>query len=173
MERFATDPPVEERVGTLLEERDETVAVAETCTGGMVTALLTAVPGSSAYLDRSYVPYGYDAVRTQLGVARETIDSVGVVSPDVTVELARRARDLADADWGLATTGIAGPTGGTTAKPVGTGHVGVARAAPWESGASDAQPSSHEFDGDRGAVREKLSRAALEALAEQLRSVEE
>lgn len=173
MHRFAEEPPIEETVGARLAERSETVAVAETCTGGVVTALLTSVPGSSAYLDRAWVPYAYDSVRTELGVDRETIDADGVVSPAVTAALAKRARDRADATWGLATTGVAGPTGGTPAKPVGTGHVGVARAAPWESGESYVETATEEFDGDRSAVREKLSRAALHALDEHARALEQ
>ncbi|MFB6140728.1 MAG: CinA family protein [Halosimplex sp.] len=164
MDEFADDPPVERRVGELLGERDESVAVAETCTGGLVGALLTSVPGASDYLDRAVVPYDYDALRTTLAVARETLDEHGAVSEPVTRELARAARDTADATWGVATAGVAGPGGGTEDKPVGTGFVGVAYAAPWESGDSTATVSRYEFDGDRGAVRERLARRALRDL---------
>jgi len=164
MHDFAADPPVEERVGDLLRERDETVAVAETATGGLTSALLTSVPGSSAYVDRTVVPYDYDALREMLAVPRETLDDHGAVSAPVTTALARAARDTADATWGVATTGVAGPGGGTPETPVGTGFVAVAVAAPWGTGDSGATVTRHEFDGDRSAVREKLARQALAAL---------
>lgn len=173
MDRFAEDPPIERRVGSLLEERSETVAVAETCTGGMVTALLTSVPGAGAYLDRAYVPYAYDALRTQLGIPREALDAHGVVSPPITEELARRARDRADATWGVSTTGIAGPMGETAEKPIGTSYIGIAYAGLWESGNSFAETTAHHFKGDRGANREQLSRTALESLFDHLVSDEE
>lgn len=166
MRAFVDDPPVEERVGQALREADHTVAVAETCTGGLLTALLTAVPGASAYLDRAFVPYSYDSLREELGIDRETLDAEGVVSEPVTRALARRARDRSDATWGVATTGIAGPTGATADKPVGTVYVGIAYAGPWETGTSYATARRHEFDGDRGEVRERASRAALAQLSE-------
>jgi nicotinamide-nucleotide amidase len=164
MRDFAEDPPVEERVGDLLAERAETLAVAETATGGLVGALLTSVPGASDYLDRVVVPYDYDALRTTLAVPRETLDEHGAVSEPTTRALARAARDTADATWGVATAGVAGPGGGTPDKPVGTGFVGIAYGAPWESGDSAATVSRYEFDGDRTAVRERLARRALRDL---------
>lgn len=169
MRALAGEPPVEETVGELLEDRDATVAVAETVTGGMVTALLTAVPGASEYVDRGFVPYSYDSLREQAGVTREGLDADGVVSAPVTRQLARRARDVADTEWGLATTGVAGPGGGTPDKPVGTAHVAVAHAAPWGSGRSSATAETHEFEGDRGAIRERTARAALALLVEHAR----
>jgi nicotinamide-nucleotide amidase len=169
MHAFAGDPPVEETVGELLEEHGTTVAVAETVTGGMVTALLTAVPGASESGDRGFVPYSYDSLREQTGVTREELDAEGVVSAPVTRQLARRGRDVADAEWGLATTGVAGPGGGTPEKPVGTAHVAVARAAPWGSDQSYAAVETREFEGDRGAIRERTARAALALLAEHAR----
>jgi len=164
MRDFAEDPPVEQRVGDQLAERAETLSVAETATGGLVGALVTSVPGASDYLDRVLVPYDYDALRTTLAVPRETLDEHGAVSEPVTRDLARAARDTADATWGVATAGVAGPGGGTEDKPVGTGFVGIAYAAPWESGDSTARVSRYEFDGDRVAVRERLARRALRDL---------
>lgn len=164
MDQFAADPPIEERVADALTERGETVTVAESCTGGLVGTLLTAVPGSSTYFDRSYVTYAYDAKRDVLAINRETLDEHGAVSEPVARGMARAARDLGDTDWGVATTGIAGPTGGTPETPVGTVFVGVAWAAPWESGDSGVVVERHEFDGDRAAVRERMARAALAEL---------
>jgi nicotinamide-nucleotide amidase len=166
MHAFASEPPIEEGVAEALDDADATVAVAETATGGMVTALLTAVPGASGYVDRAFVPYSYDSLREQLGIEREELDAGGIVSAAVTRQLAMRARDVADATWGLATTGIAGPGGGTPEKPVGTAYVGVAHAGAWGSESSYAAVEAHEFGGDRAAVRERTSRAALALLAE-------
>jgi nicotinamide-nucleotide amidase len=164
MERFAEDPPIEERVGDALAEREERVAVAESATGGLVGALLTAVPGSSAYFDRAYVTYSYDAKRNVLAIPRETLDAHGAVSEPVAQSMARATRDLSDADWAVSTTGIAGPSGGSPETPVGTVYVGVAWAAPWESEASGATVERHEFEGDRGAIRERMARQALSDL---------
>jgi nicotinamide-nucleotide amidase len=166
MHEFASDPPVEERVGDILGDRGETVAVAEGCTGGFVGALLTSVPGSSDHLDRAVVPYDYDALRDLLAVSRETLDDHGAVSEPAVREAAQGIRDTADATWGVATSGIAGPGGGSDEKPVGTGFVGVAYAAPWGSGDSSTTVARYEFDGDRAAVRERLARQALRDLCD-------
>ena len=151
-------------VGDVLTEADQTVAVAETATGGRVGATLTATPGASAYLDRVLVPYDYDALRDLLAVDRETLDDHGAVSPEVTVELAKAARDTADVTWGVANTGIAGPGGGTADKPVGTCFVAVAYAGPWESATSETSVVRYEFDGDRQSVREQLTEQSLDDL---------
>ena len=161
MDDDAEDPPVEARIGDPLRDRDETLAVAETATGGLVGALLTSVAGASDYLDRVVVPYDYDALRTTLAVRRETLDEHGAVSAPVTRELAQGVRDKSDTTWGVATTGIAGPSGGTAEKPVGTCFVAVAYAAPWGSEDSTVTVTRYEFDGDRAAVRELLARRAL------------
>lgn len=163
-----TESPVETRVGELLRGRGETVALAESLTGGLVGSLLTDVPGSSDYLDRGTVAYSNDAKLEALGVTRESLDDHGAVSEAVAVEMARGARDRAETDWGVSTTGIAGPTGGTEEKPVGLVWVGVARAAPWGSGDSSARAERHVFDGDRLAVKRASAEAALELLARAL-----
>ncbi|WP_135829080.1 CinA family protein [Halorussus halobius] len=164
MREHAADPPVEERIGDPLREREETVAVAESCTGGLVGSLLTDVPGSSDYFDRGLVTYSYDAKLQHLGVARETLDDRGAVSEPVAREMARGVRDVAGTTWGVATTGIAGPSGGTDEKPVGTVFVGVAYAGEWGTQSSDATVSRYEFDGDRLAVKEQIARRALRDL---------
>lgn len=161
MREYAADPPVEERVGEALRAADATLAVAESCTGGLVGSLLTDVPGSSDYLDRSVVTYSYDAKRALLAVERETLDAHGAVSEPVARRMARAVRDTADVDWGLSTTGVAGPTGGSADTPVGTVYVGVARAAPWGSGDSWARVERHEFDGTRLEIKEQIARRAL------------
>lgn len=156
--------PVEERVGEALRESGATVATAESCTGGLICSLLTDVPGSSDYVDRGLVTYAYDAKREVLGVSREALDDHGAVSEPVAREMARGARDTADVTWGLATTGIAGPSGGSEENPVGTVYIGIAHAAPWGSGESYATVSRHEFDGTRTEIKGKIARQALSEL---------
>lgn len=164
MRQFATDPPVEERIGTALRDADATVAVAESCTGGLVGSLLTDVPGSSDYFDRSLVTYSNDAKQQLLGVSREALDADGAVSERVAGEMAQGVRDTAGTTWGVSTTGIAGPEGGTDAKPVGTVFIGVAYAGPWGTDTSTTTVERHEFDGTRREIKEQIARRALEDL---------
>lgn len=163
---MTTDDAIERRLGDALRESDATIAVAESCTGGLVGSLLTDVPGSSDYFDRSLVTYSSRAKRALLAVSRESLDAHGAVSEPVAREMARGARDTADATWGLATTGIAGPDGGTDEKPVGTVYIGVAHAAPWGSGDSYASVSRYEFDGSRTEIKGEIARQALTELYE-------
>jgi len=162
----ATEAQIEERVGEALRERADTVAVAESCTGGLVGSLLTDVPGSSAYFDRSLVSYSYRSKQELLAVSRETLDDHGAVSEPVAREMARAVRDTAGTDWGVATTGVAGPTGGSPESPVGTVYIGVAAAAPWETGESDCTVAHYEFDGSRTEVKAKVAEQALADLLE-------
>ena len=160
---------IEQRVGDALAERSETVAVAESCTGGLVGSRLTDVPGSSDYFDRALVAYANGAKQELLGVSREALDSRGAVSEPVAREMARSARDTAGTTWGVATTGIAGPSGGTAEEPVGTVYIGVAYGAPWGSGSSATAVERHEFEGSR---TECKSQFATQALSDLLAAVE-
>jgi len=168
MRDFADDPPVEQRLGDALRDADATVATAESCTGGLIGSLLTDVPGSSDYFDRSVVTYSYAAKMEHVGVARETLDENGAVSAPVARQMARGVRDVAGTTWGVATTGIAGPTGGTEEKPVGTVFVGVAHAGEWGSGDSWAAVERYEFDGTRTEIKEQIARRALADLLDEL-----
>lgn len=158
------DASISQRVGTALAEREETLAIAESCTGGLVGSLVTDVSGSSAYFDRSLVTYSYEAKQELLAVSRESLDDHGAVSDPVAAEMARGVRDTAGTDWGVATTGVAGPTGGSPETPVGTVYIAVARAAPWETGRSDCTVHHYEFDGSRTEVKDKIARQALSDL---------
>jgi nicotinamide-nucleotide amidase len=164
MQQYASEPPIEETIAETLRDREERVAVAEGCTGGLVGSLLTDVPGTSDYLDRVLVPYSYDSLRELLAISREALDTHGVVSAPVTEEIARATRDTAKVTWGIATTGVAGPDGGTADIPVGTGFVAVAHAADWGTEASGATVSRYEFPGSRREVKEQLARQALRDL---------
>ncbi|WP_254831758.1 CinA family protein [Haloglomus salinum] len=161
MREFAADPPVEERIGDALRATDATIAAAESATGGLIGSLLTDVSGSSDYFDRSVVTYSYDAKRDVLAVPREYLDEEGAVSEPVARAMARGVRDTADTTWGVATTGIAGPSGGDDEDPVGTVYIGVAHAGAWGSGQSMTTVERYVFDGDRLAVKEQFARQAL------------
>jgi len=156
--------PVEAAVGDALRDAGETVAVAESLTGGLVGSRLTDVPGSSDYFDRAVVAYSNDAKLDALGISRESLDAHGAVSEPVAVGMARGVRDRAGTTWGVSTTGIAGPTGGTDEKPVGLVYVGVAHAAPWGSEDSFARAERYVFDGDRLDVKRASAERALRDL---------
>ena len=126
---FAYDEDtLEKLVGQLLTEKKQTLAVAESCTGGLVTDRLTNIPGSSTYLERGIVTYSNEAKIELLGVPEETIRQYGAVSEPTARLMAEGVRRQAGTYLGLATTGIAGPGGGSEAKPVGTVFVALADA---------------------------------------------
>lgn len=163
--------PVEERIGEALSGADQTLATAESCTGGLIGSLVTDVPGSSDYFDRAYVTYSYDA-KLALGVDREILDSKGAVSEPVAAAMARASRDRAGTTWSIATTGIAGPTGGSEEKPVGTVFTAIAYAAPWGTQDSYTIVEHREFDGTRTEIKIEIARRALELLERELTRTE-
>jgi nicotinamide-nucleotide amidase len=120
------EPGLEEIVGALLLERKRTLAVAESCTGGLIASRLTDVPGSSAYLLEGVVTYSNEAKVRDLGVLPATLEERGAVSEPVALQMAIGIRERSGADIGLSVTGIAGPAGGTEDKPVGTVFIGLA-----------------------------------------------
>jgi nicotinamide-nucleotide amidase len=113
-------------VGDLLRQKQATLAVAESCTGGLISHWLTDVPGSSDYFLFSGVTYSNEAKMKVLGVSPDTLAKYGAVHEETAKEMADGARRVAGADYGLATSGIAGPGGGTDEKPVGTLAIGLA-----------------------------------------------
>lgn len=137
-----------------------TVALAESCTGGLVCAALTEIPGSSAVLDRGFVTYSNDAKFESLGVPRDIIDTLGAVSVATAWAMAQGALKHSGADVAVAISGIAGPDGGTEQKPVGL--VVFARAV---RGSDEVFAEEREFDGSsRSAVRLQAALVALELL---------
>lgn len=113
-------------IGELLRNKQATLAIAESCTGGLVAHWITSVPGSSEYFLFSGVTYDNKVKIKLLGVAPETLSQYGAVSEQTALEMARGVRNWAGADFGVSTTGIAGPGGGTKDKPVGTICLGLA-----------------------------------------------
>jgi nicotinamide-nucleotide amidase len=124
---------LESVVGRLLREAGHTIATAESCTGGLIASLLTDVPGSSAYVLEGVVAYSNEAKIRRLGVLAVDLEAHGAVSEPVACQMAQGIRSRTGADFGVATTGIAGPDGGTDQKPVGTLHVALATAEGVES----------------------------------------
>ena len=150
-----------ERLVAVCRARGLSVTTAESCTGGLLAAAITAIPGASDILDRSFVTYSNAAKTEMLGVPDGLIAGVGAVSEAVARRMASGARDRAGADLAISITGIAGPGGGSLAKPVGTVWFGCATAA-------NVITRHCRFDGDRNAVREASVVFALELLLTQL-----
>ena len=120
------DDLLEEVVGRLLSKTKATVAVAESCTGGQVASLITNAPGSSAYFIEGVITYSNFSKIARLDVAEATIRCHGAVSAQTAAEMAQGVRQISGATYGLSTTGIAGPSGGTKAKPIGLVYLGLA-----------------------------------------------
>jgi nicotinamide-nucleotide amidase len=156
---FTDDPAhdLADVVGRLLAERGETVATAESCTGGMVAERITAVPGSSAYFLGSLVVYSDAAKQALAGVSAADLAAHGAVSEPVARALARGARSALASDHGIGITGVAGPSGGSEAKPVGLVHLALA-------GPAGETHLRVVFPGDRERVRRYSSQLALEML---------
>jgi nicotinamide-nucleotide amidase len=141
--------------GALLDRR-LTIALAESCTGGLVAARLSAVPGASAFLDRAFVTYSNRSKTDELGVPAEMIERHGAVSEEVARAMAAGAQRAAGTDLGAAITGIAGPDGGTPEKPVGLVYLAIA--GPGET------VRRFQFSGDRDRVRYQASQAMLDLI---------
>ena len=146
------------QVGQQLVKREMMIATAESCTGGLVAAAFTDIAGSSAWFERGFVTYSNHAKIEMLGVRPDMIELHGAVSEDVARAMAEGALLESRAQVALAITGVAGPGGGTRAKPVGT----VCFA--WVVMEQAAQAETMHFDGDRAEVRERSVRHALGGL---------
>lgn len=149
--------PVAQRVIEAARERGLRVATAESCTGGLIAATLTDVPGASEVVWGGVVSYANEVKQESLGVSAETLASCGAVSEQTACEMAKGARASLGVDVTVAVTGIAGPGGAVEGKPVGTVWIAVSSQA-----GEDA--CLHHFDGDRDAVRRQTVDAALEAM---------
>lgn len=117
----------EKLIGKILHERKKTLATTESCTGGLVSSLLTDVSGSSEYIFANFVTYSNEAKSKYLGVKEETLREFGAVSEQTAKEMAEGLLKVSECDYALATTGIAGPTGGSKEKPVGLMYIGLAK----------------------------------------------
>lgn len=151
----------EEAVGRLLREQGLTLAVAESCSGGLICHRLTNVPGASEYFLGGVVTYSNQAKMDLLKVPAATLATQGAVSADTARAMAHGVRELFRAQVTVAVTGIAGPTGGTPHKPVGTVFIAVA-------GPAGVTARHFHFPGSREEVKARTAEAALEWLAREL-----
>ena len=146
------------QIGKALEKEGQTLVTAESCTGGWVAQAVTSVAGSSGWFERGYVTYSNLAKQQDLGVGAATLEAQGAVSAATVVEMAAGALDASGADLAVAVSGVAGPDGGTAAKPVGLVWFALAsRTAPVHS-------EARQFGGDRAAVRLAAVQRALELI---------
>ncbi len=148
---------LEEVVAQALYKTKKTIAVAESCTGGLISKRLTNISGSSKYFPLGLVAYSNQTKQTLLGISKETLKKFGAVSREVAELMAKNIKQLAKTDLGLGITGIAGPKGGTKVKPVGL--VFIALATPRKT-----QCREFRFNGDRGIIRRRAAQAALNML---------
>jgi nicotinamide-nucleotide amidase len=162
--RSPDESAVEVIVAGLLKRRRLTLAVAESCTGGLVSHRITDIPGSSAYYQGAVVSYSNEIKEHVLHVRGDTLERYGAVSEQAAREMARGVREVLQSDIGLAVTGIAGPDGGTPEKPVGL--VYLALAAP-----DGVWVERHVWQGDRGGRLDRWENKArsAEALLDLLR----
>lgn len=162
----ADDEELEHVVGLLLTERKLRIAVAESCTGGLIADRITDVSGSSNYFERGLITYSNESKIVELGVPLSLIEKFGAVSREVAEAMAFGIRTKSNVDIGISTTGIAGPTGGSVEKPVGLVWIGY----------SDKQETlalKFNFGDDRRRVKERASQAALELVRRKLLKLEQ
>jgi nicotinamide-nucleotide amidase len=151
------DLNLEEVIGKILTEKKLKIAVAESCTGGLICNRITNIPGSSNYFERGVVSYSNEAKIQILGVNPETIKNFGAVSEQTAIEMARGVRKISNADIGISTTGIMGPTGATETKPVGLVYIGY-------SDGEKEFAKQFNFADNRVRNKERTSQAALDIL---------
>ncbi|MCB0773932.1 MAG: CinA family protein, partial [Flavobacteriales bacterium] len=151
----------EEAIGERLKQLGQTLAVAESCTGGFLSHLITTVPGSSTYYIGGVVSYANAVKMEELGIPGDMLALDGAVSRPVAERMAEGVRAALKSDWAVATTGIAGPGGGTPGKPVGTVWIAVA-------GPGGTVSAKSIFTGSRKLVITRASIAALNMLRKQL-----
>ena len=151
-----------QQLGQALNERGLMLATAESCTGGWVSEVVTDTAGSSGWFDRGFVTYSNQAKADMLGVRTDTLATFGAVSEEIAREMAAGAIVNSNADWSISITGIAGPEGGSSVKPVGTVCFGWCRRG--------GTPGSETmlFEGERRSIRQQAVMHALEGLLQRL-----
>ncbi|WP_413911667.1 CinA family protein [Desulfobacula sp.] len=153
---------IAQEVGHLLTQQNKTLAIAESCTGGLISNMMTDISGSSDFFLFSGVTYANDAKINILNVQKKTIIDHGAVHEQTALEMAKGVRQKANADFAISTTGIAGPTGGTKERPVGMVCIGIA-------GADFAKAKTYKFSFDDRLLNKKMFAAmALELLRRHL-----
>lgn len=149
--------PLEEMVGALLLGKEKTLAVAESCTGGRISAYITRISGSSRYFEGACVTYSNRSKERLLSVPKALLEEKGAVSPEVASAMAAGVRERLGSDLGLSVTGIAGPGGGSAQKPVGLVYIAL-------SDGRQTTASRFNFQGSREKIQSDAAEAALELL---------
>jgi len=144
-----------ENLGNFLIQTHARLVTAESCTGGWLAQCITDIAGSSAWFDRGFITYSNASKSDMLGVQSATIEKFGAVSAEVARQMLQGALDNSQADYAIAITGVAGPTGGTAQKPVGTVYIG------WQKRAEPAVVTLGHFSGDRQEIRRQAVYKAL------------
>lgn len=145
------------KLAALLTQKAQTLAVAESCTGGLLGGAITTIAGSSTYFKGGVISYGNDVKRRVLGVPRQVLDKSGAVSAQAVKSMARGVKEVCDADCAIAISGIAGPGGGSAKKPVGLVFVGICVG-------KDVRSYRYVFRGNRQEIRRQAVRAALQKM---------
>lgn len=151
-----------EELSLLLFQKNMIMTSAESCTGGLIGAAITERAGSSALYDRGFITYSNQSKMDLLGVRPETLEKFGAVSEQTAAEMAQGALKNSAAHIAVSVTGIAGPSGGSTEKPVGLVYIGIAL----KNGGTHV--IKNQFDGDRTSIRQATVEKALELLIERL-----
>ena len=149
----------EHKIAHKLISSGKTLAIAESCTGGLLSSRLTNVPGSSNFLQFSVVAYSNDAKIKILKIPSSTINKFGAVSSETAVVMAQKARAILNADFGIAITGIAGPSGGTKSKPVGLTYIAVCTSL-------ESLCLKYQLSGNRTSIKRQAATQALRLLWE-------
>lgn len=155
---------LEIELGKLLTAKNLTIACAESCTGGLLTSRLTDVPGSSAYVQGSIVSYSNEVKNSVLKVQAETLKNFGAVSEQTARQMSANVRELLKTDIGVGVTGIAGPSGGTAEKPVGTVYISV----------SDSRKTTvklFNFSGSRSEIKNQACDAAMQMVMDVVNNI--
>jgi PncC family amidohydrolase len=145
------------RLALALAAQGRTLSTAESCTGGLVGARLTALPGSSKWYLGGVITYSNELKKELLGIPTELLESHGAVSQETAQAMVEGVRKNTGSDLALSITGIAGPDGGTSEKPVGLVYIGVAAPSPFET-----TVYKHQLEGSRAEIRKEAARAALQ-----------
>lgn len=149
-----------QQLATLAVEREQIIATAESCTGGLIAGALTELAGSSAWFDRGFVTYSNESKQQLLGVTEETLAGPGAVSAATVAQMAQGALARSNASMAVSVSGVAGPSGGSDSKPVGT--VWIA----WASDAFGHRTRHFVFTGDRAQIRDQTVTEAIRGLIE-------
>ena len=158
---YSCEKHLAEQLVNIAKEKKLTITTAESCTGGMVSSAITAIPGSSAMFGYGFVVYANDAKEKLLGVEHTTLVKHGAVSEETAKEMAKGALKASGAQLAVSVTGIAGPTGGSKDKPVGLVYIAVATK-------DDVKVEKNNFAGNRDEIRIATTKKALELLIETL-----